>query len=217
VSNASTTPRDGDEEAIGLVMAFPPMLRKDVTAALEGIGPLKLSSGRSILVSVEGSQVVIPYRIYGPEPPPGTARGLSTVQQAAVHCIYTRHHDGFVRQRHLRAVIDRSESWIVPFVVQLVGEYVIEILNDIADALDLATPESPASQRFGRFVIENPQFFETTCRRVVSYWNAYYRRQWPHRDLRSDSSATYPGFLLIDGLRAAGRAFQASRGRRTDN
>lgn len=38
-----------------------------------------------------------------------------------MHRLYTRHHDGHVRQRHLARIIEVTDSWIVPFVVQLIG------------------------------------------------------------------------------------------------
>lgn len=134
-------------------------------------------------------------RIYNPEPPGDVVAGLSATQQTVLHCLYTRHHDGFVRQRRLRKIIASEEPWIVPFVVQLIGEYVLEIVVEIRDALtDLDVQGSTQQMRFGAFIAENPAFLELTSQRVMSYWNCYYRDR-----LRS----TYPGFSLLSSLRNA--------------
>ena len=80
--------------------------------------------------------------------------------------------------------IDRS--WAVPFVVQLIGEYVVEIVEAVRAGLPAVNKET-----YGEFVRENPQFMATTKRRVVSYWDCYYRVRYP--DIR-----TYPGSLAIE-------------------
>ena len=61
---------------------------------------------------------------------------------------------------------------MVPYVVQLIGEYVIEILRVAEANIDI----------FGRpiyreFVATNPIFMSLTRARVISYWNEYHRRQ----------------------------------------
>jgi hypothetical protein len=97
-----------------------------------------------------------------------------------LHCLYSRHGDGMVRQRHLEQIIPSGEPWVVPFVVQLVGEYVLEILQAIRNGVpDLATPGSAPRLLYGEFVARNPSFFARTERRVVSYWSCYHRHQYP--------------------------------------
>ena len=100
-------------------------------------------------------------------------------------------------------MIESPLPWVVPYVVALIGEYVIEILVTIQDRLDLVAPDSPDRRRYGRFVIENPEFFERVTRRVTSYWNCYYRFDFPVARPRDGRFATYPGFQLIDELRIA--------------
>ena len=122
---------------------------------------------------------------------------LSPVQRLQLACLYTRHHDGYVRQRHLRQIIRCTEPWAVPFVVQLLGEYVLEILNDLAEGLgDLGVPDSDLRRVYGRFVVENPEFFARTERRVVSYYSCYH--WWRYADF-----STYPPAALLEALRTA--------------
>ena len=151
--------------SVRLVSAFPAALHADVAAALATM------------------------------PSAGRVAALSTTQQTVLQCLYTRHHDGFVRQRYLQQAIGSPHAWVVPFVVQLVGEYVIEIIVAIRDALsDLDAPGSTQQALYGRFLAENPAFLELTSQRVASYWDCYYRSSYPSR-------ADYPGFGVLSSLR----------------
>jgi hypothetical protein len=86
---------------------------------------------------------------------------------------------------------------VVPFVVQLVGEYVVEILESIRHHLsDLTSKRSTQRLAYGDLIARNPGFFARTEHRVVSYWACYHRGKFP--DL-----GTYPGGHLLELLRAA--------------
>ena len=89
---------------------------------------------------------------------------------------------------NLGRIISRKESWIPPFVIQLVGEYVVEILEAIHNNLS-----SLDSTVYAAFLNDNISFWETTKQRVVSYWDCYYRRTWKHRE-------DYVGFRIIEHL-----------------
>ncbi|MER7737308.1 hypothetical protein ABTX34_03060 [Streptomyces sp. NPDC096538] len=139
---------------------------------------------------------MIPHRIYNDEPPADRVASLSSRQQQLLHCLYSLHHNGWVRQRqrHLEQIVGSTDPWVVPFVVQLVGEYVLEILVVIRDGLrDPATPGSPANLAYGRFLVDN---LARTQRRVVSYWNCNYRFAYA-------SFAGYPGCTVLDLLLSA--------------
>jgi hypothetical protein len=91
-------------------------------------------------LTVVGEPVVIPYRIYNPAPSLHFASGLSRIEQAVTAAIYSRHHDGLVRHRALVTLLDCGEPWTAPFVVQLLGEYVIQICADIEEFTRTALP-----------------------------------------------------------------------------
>ncbi len=44
----------------------------------------------------------------------------------------TRHSDGRIREECLRQIVAVDRPWVAPFVVQLLGEYVIKIVEVIA-------------------------------------------------------------------------------------
>ena len=86
-----------------------------------------------------------------------------------------------------------AEPWVAPYVVQLIGEHVLEILVAIDHGLPgIAFVDTTYHDRYGQFLAANPTFFATTERRVVSYWSRYYRR------LHSDSYAPR-GFRELHG------------------
>ena len=101
--------------------------------------------------------------------------------------LLTRHHNGFVRARALSRILSRAPAtWTFPFIVELMGEYVVEILQQIEDGFEQLDPEALA-----RFVAENTTFLDLVCQRVESYWDCYYRAI-PRQD--------YVGFRLIRRL-----------------
>lgn len=157
----------------------------------------RLAPTRPFEVDVQGETVVIPSRIYNAEPGAGLERALAGTQQVILHCLYSRHSDGRVRQRHLEQMVASGEPWVVPFVVQLAGEYVLEIFEAIGRGLrGLAVPGSAQRRFYGEFIARNPAFFARTERRVVSYWSCYYR--WKY-----GAFGTYPGCVLLEAFRAA--------------
>jgi hypothetical protein len=182
---------------VELSQAFPARLADDVRSVVAVMPVAGLASVGHFAVDVRGETVTIPDRIYHPEPEAAAERALTPVQRTILHCLYTRHNDGWVRQRRAEQVLASGECWVVPFVVQLVGEYVVEILQVIIRGLPgLAVPHSAQRRLYGEFVLRNPAFFARTEQRVASYWDCYYRRRYP--DLGS-----YPGKVLVAALRAA--------------
>lgn len=112
--------------------------------------------------------------------------------------LQTRSNDGVERQRAARDLMVNLEPWGAPFIVALIGEYIVEILEDVSNAL---TPD--LERTLGAFIVENEAFWATTKRRVASYWNAYYRSSRASELRRAYRRDEYVGFKLTDRLEAA--------------
>jgi len=143
---------------------------------------------RTFTVRIDGEDASIPQRIYH-DPERVSTIELTPTQRELADCLLTRHCDGFVRQKMVSRIILSKSAWVPPFVVQLVGEYVVEILDDIRKelkALDVAQYES--------FLRANTEFLARTEQRSISYWNCYYR----HRYSREE----YPGYQLMSWFRS---------------
>lgn len=120
------------------------------------------------------------------------------MQKELVDCLLTRHHDGFVRQKHLERIIRSQNVWIPPFVLRLLGEYVIEIFEVIDRNLGNLNL-SPYEQ----FLKANPEFMALTEQRVISYWNAGYG--FPGSGKRAFTRGDYIGFRLIRFFKSLAR------------
>jgi hypothetical protein len=192
------------EDTARLRGAFPASLAEDVDRVARVL-PEKASpiSARDLAPLSLGERLSLPYRVYFPEPRPEDFDSFSRVQRLILHCIFTRHHDGFVRERHLRQLLDPvQEPWVAPYVVQLLGEPVVEILEVLENHLEDLT------QGYVRaFVTENSGFLSLTKERVTSYWNCYHRARHPNR-------SDYVGFKLVRALEDAGRPQPARREQR---
>lgn len=108
-------------------------------------------------------------------------------------CLETRSNDGFQRQRAVEQLLREVQPWSAPFIVALIGEYVIEILHAIYGSL---TPQT--SSTLADFIRANPSYWQLTEQRVVSYWNVYHRAQFRRSD--------YVGFKLLDTLADVARS-----------
>jgi hypothetical protein len=189
-----------------LVRAFPSTLSEEVGVVASALpfasNPIRLpddnlhyvdkfvTAWRPQLLSLglQNESIELPYRVYLDEPEDQDIKHLTDVQRVILHCIYTRHHDGHVRQKHLEGLRGCDDVFIVPFCVQLLGEYVIEILETLEKVF-----EGTLLERCSDFLLANPIYWEQTQSRMASYWGAYYRYKYPY--LRD-----YIGKRLVDRL-----------------
>jgi hypothetical protein len=170
--------------------AFPAAATGDVNLALGIVEEARLKPTDHDIgpVGVNGEPLHIPARIYAPDPDPRSIAALTLPARTVLHCLFTRHHDGYVREAHLREVISSPCEWVPPYVIQLVGEYVVEILNVVLENLEYLRQET-----YSRFVRENPAFMTLTRQRAASYWNCYFRMsRLPLRD--------YPAQRILEAL-----------------
>ncbi len=147
-------------------------------------------------VKVNQQNVLLPFRLHfvGHDLP------MDSCDQAWLfaRALQTRSNDGYERQRAARDLLAQFDAWCAPFIVALIGEYLVEIMDDVAAAL---TPEVTAG--LAEFIAQNGAYWETTKRRVVSYWNVYYRRVCASETRRVYAKPDYVGFRLVDYLERA--------------
>lgn len=157
--------------------AFPASLTLPVTRVTARLGPPEvIGPVGAVRVVVDGEALSIPGRIYFDPGCLAESQGLPAVEQLILTCLFSRHHDGYVREECLRAIVGRPEPWVAPFVIQLLGEYVLEIADVIRSNLPALAPATYAA-----FVAANSPFMALTRRRATSYWNCYFRQRFPDR------------------------------------
>jgi hypothetical protein len=169
------------QSSAALLGAFPVILRGDASLALS-VFPENPRPVRTFPVRVANEVVALPSRLYH-NPALIDMASLTSLQSELVACLLTRHHDGFVREENLKRIICSDHFWIPAFVLPLLGEYVIEILQIIQQ--NLTSLDQPI---YREFLQENPEFFAMTKQRLISYWNCYYR---------NIAKSEYVGFRLL--------------------
>lgn len=166
---------------------FPNALRTSVHEAVAAVAKEEWHPPRHVfLVNLEREALRIPYRIY--YDPMVLRRELATSEgdrRAILACLGTRHYDGHLRQECLAELWSVREAWLMPYVIQLASEYVVEIARDVADGITkMDVPELAA------FVRANPAYLATLQRRVTSYWSCYHRCAYPDQN-------AYPGTKVV--------------------
>ncbi len=141
-------------------------------------------------------RLTIPQRIYSDEKQLEKAIHLSPMQQIIGFCLFTRHHNGFVREQSLRQILTTQEAFIIPFIIQLLGEYVVEIIELIYKNRNYLN--KPV---VNNFIKENPKYYHRTYQRVYSYWDCFYRQDYPkykkHIKPNGKTVMDYPGVKML--------------------
>jgi hypothetical protein len=203
-----------DTERNLLTNAFPPALRQDVEEVIKVLpfdrkvllADVQIHQVDSLIhsneqtVSLDSEVLKIPYRIYFNEPMGEKEKQLTLLQKTITNCIYLRHHNGFVRQRRLEQLLNCNDYFVIPYTFQLLGDYVIEII----EVLDKHVNDQTISN-YIKFIDENPEYWQQTESRVISYWNEYYRRPiYPeYLPPKHATRNEYIGQQLVDRLKKA--------------
>jgi len=165
--------------------SFPTAMHSDVSSLLDKLYWKREHNSTECFPVKLGNEIIkIPYRIYYEEQ---TSQNLTNNEVFVLDCIFTRHHDGHVRERRLRNILAVDSYVATPFITQLLGEYVVEILNVIKSQL---TPN--LIDNLIKLKLDNPRFFRKTEQRVQSYWNCYYKR--------TTRKADYVGFQILQTI-----------------
>ena len=194
-----------------LLRAVPHGVRRDAHVAMHALASWGAVSAQLVQdagggvadhdVHVDGDPVQIPYRVAFPWPAATYLARLTPRRQTVVAAWMSRSENAGLRQRALRELFGADEAWVVPFVVQLCGEYVHEIGADVERFLRVELPRRPELRHaFARFVRDNPRYLATTRHRAVAFRELDHR--WPHR---YDAGRVYPQIAALDLLAEAAR------------
>lgn len=117
-----------------------------------------------------GESITVPYRICVKDELALLCK-LTDTQELIYHCVGSRNPNGYVRQKHIEALLSTDlPEWVLPYIIKICDEYIIEILETVYQRLQ------------GR----NCEVYKTLCRlnldyiklghsRMISYWNEFYR------------------------------------------
>ena len=168
--------RPGENE-ISEVHAFPADLTECVKNSVQLIAPGEIHAPMetNISVRIDEKLLHIPYRVYYEK-----QRILKSIDSPGeiglvALCLGTRHYDGFIREKCLRRLLAFDENWTTPFVVQLLGEYVIEIIQPIHERFI-----EGIEKKYIDFFRQNVKYCLRLEQRAISYWDSYYRSRFHH-------------------------------------
>ncbi|MCL2349899.1 MAG: hypothetical protein FWC67_00315 [Defluviitaleaceae bacterium] len=119
-------------------------------------------------------RIRFPYRLYAVEIEDSVFSKLEFTERMILHCVYSRSCNGFVREKHITALLaENSPDWTIPYIVKVCDEYVIEILQAVYENL-----KDRNTNKFKNFCAENWAMFCKSYNRMISYWNEFYRSDY---------------------------------------
>ena len=178
--------------------AFPVEIREEVNSLLTKFTIETKHSTQGFETVVIGEEKFeIPYRIYYNPPYSLVNSKFTQKEQEILNCIFSRNENGYIRQKAIQNIIASSNNWTLPYIVRVIGEYVIEILNDINNNFETINKSNLIS-----FVQQNPKLYNQTRSRISSYWDCYFRRQFPEmlKGIRVPEEQRYVGFQLLSKI-----------------
>ena len=142
---------------------------------------------RAIEAIACGRKVQIPDRVHFVHLTPSLLGNEHPATVAAL-CLCSRSTDGHIRQYALQRILGQQVCWVIPFIALLSGEHVVEIIAEIVAAI-------PNLDRvaYRDFVLENRALMRILRAKATSYWDCYYRAEYPER-------AEYPGLHFLHQL-----------------
>jgi hypothetical protein len=162
------------------IHAFPAELAERVKSSVSTLayGQMHTPSDTVISVHMDGKLLSIPYRVYYDKRQLANCMNRPGEAALIALCLGTRHYDGHLREQCVRRLLEVDERWAAPYVVQLLGEYVIEIVRPIHERF-----AEEIEPKYVAFFRENAKYCDYLECRAISYWNEYYRSRFPsHKD-----------------------------------
>ncbi|WP_321384504.1 hypothetical protein [uncultured Enterococcus sp.] len=165
--------------------AFPSHLQEDVKTVAAYLSQ-ELSEGIRHGISeqyiemrlLNGEVIRFPYRFYFKDEHVTFPTEFTKEQRCIYHCIYTRHYNGYIREKHMTSLLleypDELPDWVCSYLLSLSGEYIMEILERLYEMLSPRKNET--IQAMSQM---NSQQFLYIHDRMISYWNEFYRGRCP--------------------------------------
>lgn len=161
-----------------LIDAFPKQLKDDVEFVIEQISldscckSGKLVTSQNVSWELKnGECICFPYRIYFIDKMADCGEIFTPTQEIIYHCIFSRSCDGYVREKHISALLEaETPDWVIPYILKICEEYVLNILDMVYSKLsetDTSAYKEICRLNLGQFVKGHD--------RMISYWNEYYR------------------------------------------
>jgi hypothetical protein len=160
-----------------LIKAFPKEYTADVEAVCNSLTVTSKAYSGALYSDettewslLSGEKIEIPYRVYLSDKLIFQNK-LTAQQQVIYHCIFSRSYDGYIRQKHIEALLDANPpEWAMPYIVKICDEYVYAILETVYQKL-----QGKNCEKYKTLCQLNFDYFKLGHCRMISYWNEFYR------------------------------------------
>ncbi len=162
--------------------AFPKTLEKDVEFVLnkipnKTINNVNINCTGSTLYNLDGETIYLPYRVYNLELDARKIEEFSNIQKMIYCSIFSRSYNGFTRQKNIQELLNMDyEPWVIPFLIDISSEYIIEILFDIYSSIKDNTTA------FKEFCSNNKFTIYRNYSRMYSYYVTQYSEVFKFED-----------------------------------
>lgn len=93
------------------------------------------NSDKEVYYLTDGSKIRFPYRICFVDDD-SVYHDLGDLEKRLYDCIFTRHCDGHIREKHLKNLLAAGiYEWFMPYILRLSSEYVVEIIEIVYEAI----------------------------------------------------------------------------------
>lgn len=171
---------------------FPKELETKVEKVLQFLknNNIEISFSGQVDYNLCNEFICIPERVYGSELSEEIINQMDLIEKTIYSCIYTRHSNGFVRERHLLNIVKNNYFfyWTFPFILKLSDEYILSIVKIINDNIN-----NYPKVFINNFITSNIENFKKSYSRMISYWNCYYRNNYP-------ILKEYDGYILYNNM-----------------
>lgn len=119
--------------------------------------------------------VQIPYRIYYNKMNYSKFKSFTDTQKTILYCLLTRSDNGYIREKCARLLLGTNyPSWAIPFIVNLCGDYVLEIVTALYEML-----KDTDTTAIKQFCQTNKNVVRRCYDRMLSIWYTYDRYSAP--------------------------------------
>ena len=152
---------------------------------------------KKYFINLQNEKIVLLGRVYFDEPNIKQENELNETQKQILNCIYTRHLNGFIREKRLRNLLNIDHEWVIPFKVQLLGEYIFEITEE----LDKHVTEDNV-HLYKQFTIYSARYWQQTKSRMLTYWDLF------HRESKAKRLKDFVGYKIMKRIDKAETPFE---------
>ncbi len=132
-----------------------------------------LHMGKTVWTLPSGERIELPYRIFIDEAAEKAKEKLTERQRLIYHAIFSRSYDGYTREKHISALLaSEIPAWVMPYIIEVCGEYIKEILDSVYTALN-----GRDTLPYRSLCALNWEHVKQLHAKMINYWSLFHRHE----------------------------------------